>query len=123
MTVVFVLFADQIENVEVKAPMMPAIEGYSYNLTCNVTGPAEYIYWMKNGEILHDENRTVFYMENKTLHLSMVERYDNGNYCCMAINAFGNKASPAYNLIINCEYIRMYRMYATKWFNVNGASP
>ncbi|XP_035771403.1 carcinoembryonic antigen-related cell adhesion molecule 5-like [Neolamprologus brichardi] len=91
----------QIENVEVKAPMMPAIEGYSYNLTCNVTGPAEYIYWMKNGEILHDENRTVFYMENKTLHLSMVERYDNGIYYCMAINAFGNKTSPAYNLIVN----------------------
>ncbi|XP_031581981.2 carcinoembryonic antigen-related cell adhesion molecule 5-like [Oreochromis aureus] len=90
-----------IENVEVKAPMTPAIEGYSYNLTCNVTGPAEYIYWMKNGEKLHDDNRTVFYMENKMLHLSMVERYDNGNYCCMAINAFGNMTSPTYNLIVN----------------------
>ncbi|XP_025767375.1 carcinoembryonic antigen-related cell adhesion molecule 5-like [Oreochromis niloticus] len=90
-----------IENVEVKAPMTPAIEGNSYNLACNVTGPAEYIYWMKNGEKLHDDNRTVFYMENKTLHLNMVQRYDNGNYCCVAINAFGNYSSLPYNLIVN----------------------
>uniref|UniRef100_A0A3Q4MAC3 Ig-like domain-containing protein n=1 Tax=Neolamprologus brichardi TaxID=32507 RepID=A0A3Q4MAC3_NEOBR len=72
-----------LQNIIVEAPMMPAKEGYSYNLTCNTNVPADYIYWMKNGEPLNQNNNIVFYNDNKTLHIRMVERYDNARYECM----------------------------------------
>ncbi|XP_030606030.1 carcinoembryonic antigen-related cell adhesion molecule 5-like [Archocentrus centrarchus] len=91
---------DPIKNVTVAAPVMPAIEGSPYSLTCSVTGSADHIYWMKDGERLHEDNRTVSYM-NKTVYFGPVERYDTGNYQCMAVNAVGNMTSPPYKLIVN----------------------
>ncbi|CAB1417809.1 unnamed protein product [Pleuronectes platessa] len=38
---------DPITDVQVEAPMDPPKEGYPYMLTCNVTGPADHVYWMK----------------------------------------------------------------------------
>lgn len=99
----FALFSDPIENVQVETPMKPAEAGYSYKLMCNVTGPADHIYWMRNYEQLHENNRTVFYMNNKTVHFISVEHNDTGSYQCMAINAVGNMTSPPYNLTVYCE--------------------
>lgn len=84
--------------------MMPAKEGYPYNLTCNTKVPADYIYWRKNEEPLNQNNKIVFYNDNKTLHIIMLERYDNANYECMAINAVSESMSPPYMLFVNCEY-------------------
>lgn len=92
---------DPIENVQVEAPGNPAKEGNSYNLTCNVTGPVDHVYWMKNGEPLPEDNRTVFSMDNKTVSFTPLERYDTGHYQCMAINAVGNMTSTLYMLRVN----------------------
>ncbi|XP_008288307.1 carcinoembryonic antigen-related cell adhesion molecule 1 [Stegastes partitus] len=92
---------DPIENVQVKAPGNLAEEGYPYNLTCDVTGPADHIYWMKNGEPLHEDNGTVFYMDNKTVCFTALEPDDTGYYKCMAANALGNMTSPPYKLLVN----------------------
>lgn len=82
--------------------MNPAIEGHLYMLTCNVTGPAEHVYWMKNGEPLHEDNRTV-YIDNNTVTFNPLEHNDTGNYQCKAINAVSNMTSPPYMLLVNCE--------------------
>lgn len=97
------LFSDQIIDVQVEAPVDPPIEGYFYNLTCNVTGPAQYVYWMKNGEELHGDSRTVFYTQNRTVAFKPLEYNDTGSYQCIAINVGGNMTSPPYQLYVNCE--------------------
>ena len=99
-----IFVSDPIEDVHVEAPMNPPKEGYPYTLTCNVTGPAEHIYWMENGTELHEDNRTAFSMANKTVTFNPLTRSDTGYYKCMAMNAVGNMTSPSYKLLVNCEY-------------------
>uniref|UniRef100_UPI003AACB362 hemicentin-1-like n=1 Tax=Centroberyx gerrardi TaxID=166262 RepID=UPI003AACB362 len=92
----------QITDVQIETPLRLAINGYSYMLSCNVTGPTEHVYWMKNGEPLYAEyNRTVLSMDNKTVTFNPVERNDTGYYSCMAVNAVGNMTSPPYKLLVN----------------------
>ncbi|XP_049902626.1 hemicentin-2-like [Epinephelus moara] len=92
---------DGFEHVQVEPPMDPAIEGDFYQLTCNVTGPVGHVYWMKNGEPLHEDNRTVFHMENKMVTFNPVEQNDTGDYQCVATNAVWNMTSPPYRLLVN----------------------
>ncbi|XP_076593549.1 carcinoembryonic antigen-related cell adhesion molecule 1 [Chaetodon auriga] len=92
---------DPITDVEVEAPMNPAIAGDVYKLKCNVTGPAEHVYWMKNDEPLHEDNRTVFSMDNKTVTFNPLEQNDTGDYQCMAVSAVWNMSSPSYELLVN----------------------
>ncbi|KAL3980508.1 KRAB domain-containing zinc finger protein [Sarotherodon galilaeus] len=91
---------DPIQNVKLNGPVTSVKEGYAYNLTCNVTGPADYIYWMKNGQRLHEDNRTFFHKDNQTVEINPVKRYDTGNYYCLAINAAGNMSSALYMLVV-----------------------
>lgn len=86
------------------APAEPAIEGHMYKLMCNVTGAAEHVYWMKNGELVHEDNTTSLYMENRTLKFHPLDRKDQGLYQCMASNPVWNMTSPKYQLRMNCEY-------------------
>lgn len=90
-------------DVQVEAPMDPAIEGHFYNLTCNVTGPVEHVYWMKDGEPLHEDNRTVFYMDNETVTFNPLQHNDTGIYQCVAINAVWDMTSAHFRLLVNCE--------------------
>uniref|UniRef100_A0A3Q1GXH8 Ig-like domain-containing protein n=1 Tax=Acanthochromis polyacanthus TaxID=80966 RepID=A0A3Q1GXH8_9TELE len=83
------------------APDNLATEGYSYNLTCNVTGPADHVYWMKNGEPLHEDNTTVFFMDNKTVSFIPLNRYDTGYYQCVAVNAVEKVTSAPHMLLVN----------------------
>ncbi|XP_042345094.1 carcinoembryonic antigen-related cell adhesion molecule 5-like [Plectropomus leopardus] len=92
---------DPIDYVEVEPPMNPAIEGHVYKLTCNVSGPVVHIYWMKNGELLHEDHRTVFHMDNKTVTFNPLEKNDAGYYQCMAIIDACNVTSPSYMLLVN----------------------
>uniref|UniRef100_A0A3Q2W353 Hemicentin-1-like n=1 Tax=Haplochromis burtoni TaxID=8153 RepID=A0A3Q2W353_HAPBU len=103
----FALFADPIQNVKLNAPVTFVKEGYAYNLTCNVTGPADYIYWMKNGQRLHEDNRTFFHKDNETVEINPVKRYDTGNYYCLAINAAGNMPSAIYMLVVIYGPVRL----------------
>lgn len=114
----FALFADPIQNVKLNAPVTFVKEGYAYNLTCNVTGPADYIYWMKNGQRLHEDNRTFFHKDNETVEINPVKRYDTGNYYCLAINAAGNMSSALYMLVVICEF-DILKIYATEWYDFN----
>ncbi|XP_054903899.1 hemicentin-1-like [Poeciliopsis prolifica] len=91
---------DPIDSVKIEAQMNCAMENCSYNLTCKVTGPADYIHWMKSGELLHADNRIVFYM-NKTVMFLSLNRSDIGYYQCVAINAVGNMTSALYKLLVN----------------------
>ncbi|XP_068178851.1 carcinoembryonic antigen-related cell adhesion molecule 5-like [Antennarius striatus] len=89
-----------ITDVKVKAAMKDAIEGYFYYLTCDVTGPAEYVHWMKDGELLKGDNRTMVHMDNNTLTFNPLEYNDTGYYKCVASNELWNKTSPAYKLLV-----------------------
>uniref|UniRef100_UPI0037E7D136 carcinoembryonic antigen-related cell adhesion molecule 1 n=1 Tax=Semicossyphus pulcher TaxID=241346 RepID=UPI0037E7D136 len=89
---------DKITDIQVEPQMNPAIEGHVYMLTCNLTGPAEHVYWMKNGHPLHEDNRTAFSMDNKTVTFNPIHYNDSGKYQCMAFNAVWNKTSPAFML-------------------------
>lgn len=100
----FVFVSDPIEDVRIEASEKPPIEGKLYELYCNVTGPADYVYWMKNGMKLHRHNTTFCSMDNKTLTFKPLTRYDTGNYSCNAMNAVGNMTSALYRLLVNCEY-------------------
>ncbi|XP_070767908.1 carcinoembryonic antigen-related cell adhesion molecule 1 [Enoplosus armatus] len=90
---------DPITDVQVETSTSPAIEGHFYMLKCNVTGPAEHVYWMKNYEPLHEDNRTV--LDNKTVTFNPLEHNNTGYYQCRAINAVGNMTSPPYKLVVN----------------------
>ncbi|XP_044064748.1 carcinoembryonic antigen-related cell adhesion molecule 1 isoform X2 [Siniperca chuatsi] len=92
---------DPIIDVQVETSITPAIEGDFYMLKCNVTGPAEHVYWMKNGEPLHADNRTAFKTDEKTVDFNPLERSDTGYYQCMAINAVCNMTSLPYKLLVN----------------------
>lgn len=83
--------------------MYPAIEGHFYNLTCIETGPAENVYWFKNGEPLHEDNRTVFLVDNMTVAFNPIEYNDTGNYQCVVFISVWNMTSPPYKLLVNCE--------------------
>ncbi|XP_034729098.1 carcinoembryonic antigen-related cell adhesion molecule 1 [Etheostoma cragini] len=94
---------DPLKYVHIETPMTAAIAGNSYYLKCNVSGPAGVIYWMKNGEPLHEDNRTVFSMDKKTVTFNQIRQNDTGLYQCMAIYAGWNMTSAPYMLIVNCE--------------------
>ncbi|XP_014840868.1 PREDICTED: carcinoembryonic antigen-related cell adhesion molecule 5-like isoform X3 [Poecilia mexicana] len=129
-----------IKNVQIDTPTSDAMEGHSYNLMCNVTGAVDNIYWMKNGEQIHQDNSTVFSMDNKTVNFMPVDRYDAGDYVCMAVNAVGNLSSSAYllqvifgpdepiihgpefgeagrNAVFNCSAASMPPSTYSWWFN------
>lgn len=92
---------DPITHVQVEAPVNPAIAGYVYNLTCNVTGPADHVYWMKNDELLHENMTIAFYMHNKTLAFKPLDPNDTGYYQCKAMNAVSNMTSSPHMLLVN----------------------
>ncbi|XP_040899707.1 hemicentin-1-like [Toxotes jaculatrix] len=92
---------DPIEDVQVESPMSPPKEGYPYMLTCNVTGPADHVYWLKDDMELYEDNRTVFNMYNSTVTINALNRNDTGYYKCTAVNAVGSMTSPTYKLLVN----------------------
>lgn len=80
-----------------------AVEDHPYNLTCSVDGAVDNIYWMRNGEKLNPDNRTMIFMENMTMSFMSMQRNDAGNYTCMAANAVGNMTSKPFMLFVNCK--------------------
>lgn len=76
-------------------------------LTCTVTGPVDYVYWMMNGQLLPGDNTTEFVMNN-TISFKPVYHNDTGIYQCVAMNAADNVTSPPYMLVVICEYSFRY---------------
>lgn len=116
MSFCFSQLTDPIVDVQIENALESAIEYHSYNLSCNVTGHADYIHWMKNNRHLDIDNRTVLSMDNKTLTFKPIEQSDTGVYECMAVNALSNMTSPSYRLTVYCKYY-------TTWHCVNWQFP
>uniref|UniRef100_A0A8B9KZ54 Ig-like domain-containing protein n=1 Tax=Astyanax mexicanus TaxID=7994 RepID=A0A8B9KZ54_ASTMX len=70
-------------------------------LSCEVTGPVDSVYWMKDGVILFSNNKTSFSNQNKTLSISQLALSDDGNYQCVATNIVSNMTSVTYHLTVN----------------------
>lgn len=94
--------------------MNPAVEGHSYDLTCSVEGTAAHIYWMRNGEKLHSDNRTLILNNNMTIRFRSIHRNDTEEYQCMAINIFGNMTSMTFRLLVKCKLNTTYLLHRLK---------
>ncbi|KAM9852374.1 cell adhesion molecule CEACAM5-like [Aulostomus maculatus] len=90
-----------ITAVHVQSTMSPAIEGSSYNLTCNVTGPVVDFQWMKYGKPLSENHTADIYIEKEKVIFKPVTRHDTGEYQCVAVNPVENMTSPYYTLDVN----------------------
>ncbi|XP_059195622.1 HEPACAM family member 2-like [Centropristis striata] len=82
------------------------INSENFTLICDVTGPFEMIYWMKDGMRLNMTNSTAhsdmsYHIENNMLHFTPVTLYDDGMYQCVATNQAGPQESPQYMLLVN----------------------
>nr|XP_057909090.1 carcinoembryonic antigen-related cell adhesion molecule 5-like [Doryrhamphus excisus] len=92
---------DKLKDIDIEAPMKAAIEGYSFTLTCNVSGPAHQVVWMKNGLNLTTESRIMLSMDNITVTFDPLHRNDSGLYNCLAMNPVESMASPSHLLLVN----------------------
>uniref|UniRef100_A0A3Q2Y7Z2 Carcinoembryonic antigen-related cell adhesion molecule 20-like n=1 Tax=Hippocampus comes TaxID=109280 RepID=A0A3Q2Y7Z2_HIPCM len=92
---------EKIKHVHIEVPVHPPVEGYSYMMTCNVSGPAYQVLWLKNGEPLITDARVVMSMDNRTVTLNELHRNDSGQYHCWAINPAQQLASPPHLLLVN----------------------
>ncbi|KAM3614517.1 uncharacterized protein V6R79_015708 [Siganus canaliculatus] len=90
-----------ITDIQVEEAMNPPIDGNFFDLTCNITGPVDRVYWMKNGDSLQTNTQTVISMDNKTVSFNPLQRSDNGSYQCTAMNAVSNMTSSPYQLLVN----------------------
>lgn len=90
-----------ITDIQVEEPMNLPIDGDFFDLTCNITGPVDRVYWMKNGNSLQEDTQTLISMDNKTVSFNPLQRSDDGSYQCMAVNAVSNMTSSPYQLLVN----------------------
>lgn len=90
-------------TVHIVAPTPLPIEGHDYMLTCNVTGPAQRVSWMRNHLPLLEHNSTTVNITDKRVKFNPISYNDTGKYQCAAFNAAGNMTSPPYMLHVNCK--------------------
>lgn len=93
---------DPISAVSINQIGRLPIQNMNFTLSCDVTGPVESIYWMKNNAALPTDNRISISNKNKTLNFTPVNNTDDGDYQCMAINAVSSKSNE-YKLRVNCK--------------------
>ena len=93
-----------ITHVQIDTPLKSPIEGQSYSMNCNVTGPFDHVDWWKDGLLMSSNNRTNFDSNNRTVIINPIQHSDMGDYKCKAMNAVSNMTSSAYSLVVNCEY-------------------
>ncbi|XP_077431625.1 hemicentin-1-like [Vanacampus margaritifer] len=77
-----------------------AVAEESFALNCHVSGVAEIIQWMKNGELVSADNTTILDAGNQTLTLNPAQPSDAGQYKCQAFNAVSNMTSSPYGLAV-----------------------
>ncbi|XP_062847678.1 carcinoembryonic antigen-related cell adhesion molecule 5-like [Trichomycterus rosablanca] len=73
----------------------------SFSLICNINGPVNTVYWIKNGVDQTNTSIISITNQNRNLTLSQLVLSDNGLYQCGASNGLGKMTSEAYNLIVN----------------------
>ncbi|XP_041962009.1 hemicentin-1-like isoform X2 [Alosa sapidissima] len=80
----------------------PPILNMTFTLSCNVTGPVDFIHWMINSSsYLQSNDRIYFSNGNRTLTFKPVDHCDNGDYQCVAMNAVSKLNSSEYMLMVN----------------------
>ncbi|XP_066539333.1 carcinoembryonic antigen-related cell adhesion molecule 5-like isoform X2 [Hoplias malabaricus] len=77
------------------------IYNMSFTLRCEITGPVDSVYWMKDGILVYSDSHISFSNQNKTITFSQLTLSDNGNYQCLAGNIVSNITSKVYRLAVN----------------------
>ncbi|XP_054478367.1 carcinoembryonic antigen-related cell adhesion molecule 20-like [Anoplopoma fimbria] len=82
------------------------INSENFTLTCDVTGPYDTIYWMKDNMHLNMTHSVAdphmsYHVVNNTLHFTPVTLHNDGTYQCVATNQAGPHGSPKYMLLVN----------------------
>lgn len=104
------VFAEAITSIMIRNYTTP-INEKNFSLTCEVVGPYDIIYWMKNGEYLNvsdscGSQQAMHCTEKNMLHFTPVTLKDDGKYQCVASNRGAVHMSPEYTPLINCESYR-----------------
>ncbi|KPP60718.1 hemicentin-1-like, partial [Scleropages formosus] len=92
---------DPVSKVKIDATGQHPIVNENFTLSCGVSGPVDFIQWLKDGWPLSLNNTTTLSGDNSSLSFSPVQLTDNGNYECEASNAVSNQSSPAYKLLVS----------------------
>lgn len=83
------------------------IDTKNFTLTCEVIGPYDMIYWMKDNMKLNtnpsNNSYASYNTENNMLHFTPVTLDSEGTYQCVATNKAGDHVSPQHRLLVNCE--------------------
>ncbi|KAK9514049.1 hypothetical protein VZT92_027539 [Zoarces viviparus] len=96
---------EAIGSVMIRSNTVP-INTENFTLTCDVTGPYDTMYWMKDNMHLNmthsvAEPHMSYHIENNSLHFTPVTLHNEGTYQCVATNQAGPHKSPKYMLLVN----------------------
>nr|XP_029137681.1 carcinoembryonic antigen-related cell adhesion molecule 5-like [Labrus bergylta] len=95
---------EAIESVKITKNTVPIISK-NFTLTCEVSGPYDSIYWMKDNMHLTMNTSTAkaksYYPEDNMLHFTPVTRNHDGMYMCVATNKAKSHLSDPYTLLVN----------------------
>ncbi|KAM9723027.1 carcinoembryonic antigen-related cell adhesion molecule 1 [Menidia menidia] len=94
---------EAMESVKVQNKSTP-INQQNFTLVCEVVGPYNWTYWMKDGMYLNTSTmgqNMSYYVEKNMLHFTPVTRADDGTYTCIAVNQAANHSSVEYILQVN----------------------
>ena len=96
-------FADQ-PKITAQPQNNTATEGENVTLSCNASGnPTPSISWTKDGSAVNSP-RISLSSDNKQLTITNVNRYDRGDYRCVANNSIGAAVtSNAATLDVQCK--------------------
>ncbi|KAM8868915.1 hemicentin-1-like, partial [Spinachia spinachia] len=97
----FIEILDPQKYIHVETPINPAKEGDIYELTCNISAAATQVHWLKNGVPLHEDNTTVFNLDNRTVTFNPLRRNHTGYYKCMATTALWILTCRQHMLVVN----------------------
>ncbi|XP_061677125.1 carcinoembryonic antigen-related cell adhesion molecule 1 [Syngnathoides biaculeatus] len=92
---------DEIKYVHIQLPVHPPVEGYSFMMMCNVSGPVDQVAWRVNGTPLITDDRIMMSADNRTVTFNELHRNDSGLYHCWAFNLVQQIVSPPHLLIVN----------------------
>ncbi|XP_055359198.1 hemicentin-1-like [Betta splendens] len=90
-------------TVVIKTNMVP-VNSSNFSLICDVAGPFDWIYWVKDNQTLNlntSASNTSYHSDNNTLYFSPVTTYDDGVYWCVAVMNLTAQWSHPYPLLVN----------------------
>uniref|UniRef100_UPI0037E9845C carcinoembryonic antigen-related cell adhesion molecule 5-like n=1 Tax=Semicossyphus pulcher TaxID=241346 RepID=UPI0037E9845C len=91
---------ERISGASVMSSTDLAMEGNSFNLTCDAAGPVFNRKWMKDGSDLTPADNMIFYDENRVLSFQPLKKTDSGEYSCNVNNPVSNEEAR-YIMVVN----------------------